>query len=358
MSNSESSPAKRSRLGDGVADGKDSLATASSHGALGEAAPGVAMEHEATERRPATSGDGMQLAEAAEQGAAAAAAVLPFVRLSKAAKRELKAARIKAHRAETQRSARRAKSRAAALRHSDMSEAEKLAAKEARGETKRAMDAHLDVCLAGSEAGVLTIAIDLGFSGPADVAGTGAGAGGGDGGGGEVTNTARENSSLAKQLNYLYASLRKRELTCSLHLCGYGTSGAREALDKAGAASWRVHRHFLGLGERQGPGTDAGSSTASAAAAAAAAVAAASTAAGAAAAADQAGAVGTNAGAAAEAGAEAAAAAAGGGLWSERPLDPRRAVVYLSPDGDEEISGPIDVDTVSSATTQIATACN
>jgi hypothetical protein len=64
----------------------------------------------------------------------------------------------------------------------------------------------------------------------------------------ESANSAQETASLAKQLNYVYASLRRREISVQLHFTSYQGLAA-EALGKGGANGWQVYRHAKPLEE-------------------------------------------------------------------------------------------------------------
>lgn len=64
----------------------------------------------------------------------------------------------------------------------------------------------------------------------------------------ESANSAQETASLAKQLNYVYASLRRREISIQLHFTSYQGLAA-EALGKGGANGWQVYRHAKPLEE-------------------------------------------------------------------------------------------------------------
>jgi hypothetical protein len=64
----------------------------------------------------------------------------------------------------------------------------------------------------------------------------------------ESANSSQETTSLAKQLNYVYASLRRREISIQLHFTSF-KGRAAEALGKGGANGWQVHRHAKPLEE-------------------------------------------------------------------------------------------------------------
>jgi len=107
-------------------------------------------------------------------------------------------------------------------------EEERLARRAAMAAEATARDEHLATALREGP----RIGIDLSFSNDDE----------------ESANSVQETASLAKQLNYVYASLRRREISVQLHFTSYQGLAA-EALGKGGANGWQVYRHAKPLEE-------------------------------------------------------------------------------------------------------------
>jgi len=161
----------------------------------------------------------------------------PFVRLTKAEKRIQRGERAKVARAAQRKRWKERRKEAARERDLNLSPEEIASQREKRLSEARAVDEHLERAFTAG----LRVAIDLSFCDSSlkfkqtngdDVA----------------VNTARETASLAKQLNYIYTAIRRREGNLSLHLVSY-QGAAATALDAKGALGWKVHRHPEPLNE-------------------------------------------------------------------------------------------------------------